>query len=75
MVPQGNDELFNGVSHALGYLLGDALARAFAQRTVSRADVRALFHDPFLEPAVTFAALTRRLEAFGRRSHRAPARN
>ncbi len=67
MVPQGRDELFNGVSHALGYLLGAALAEAFARQAVSRADVRALFRDPFTQPAVTFASLTRQLDAFGRR--------
>jgi Haem-binding uptake, Tiki superfamily, ChaN len=75
LVPQGSDSLFNGVSHALGYLLGDALAQAFSRKTVSSADIRALFRDPFEAPAVTFAALARRLEAFGRRSQRAPARN
>ena len=75
LVPQGSDDLFQGISHALGYLLGDALAQAFARGTISRADVRALFRDPFPEPAVAFAALTRQLEPFGRRSQRAPARN
>jgi hypothetical protein len=53
--------LFNGVSHALGYLLGDALARAFARGEVTRREVRALFEDPFDDPQATFAAWSRRL--------------
>ncbi len=70
LVPTG--ALFHPVSHALGYLLGDALARAFAARRVSRADVRALFRDPFDAPALTFAALARQvgLGASGRRAGR-----
>ena len=57
--------LLNGVSHALGYLLGDALSEAFARKTISAADVRALFRDPFDDPALAFAALARRLNLFG----------
>lgn len=64
MVPAGELSLFNGVSHSLGYLLGDALARAFADRTISRADVRELFRDPFEHPALAFAALARKLGLF-----------
>lgn len=66
MVPVSSTSLLNGVSHALGYLLGDALARAFAGKTLSAADVRALFRDPFEQPALAFAALARRLGLFGR---------
>lgn len=65
MVPLSGVPLLHGVSHALGYLLGDALARAYACKTISAADVRALFRDPFEQPAVAFAALARRLELFG----------
>ncbi len=65
MVPVSSLSLMNGVSHSLGYLLGDALAQAFARKAISAADVRALFRDPFDSPAVTFAALSRRVEAFG----------
>lgn len=61
MVPVSSVPLLNGVSHALGYLLGDALAQAFARKEISAADVRALFRDSFDEPAITFAALSRRL--------------
>ena len=59
MVPVSSLSLLNGVSHALGYLLGDALSRAFVDGSISAADVRALFRDPFDQPAVTFAALWR----------------
>lgn len=64
MVPT-DDDLFTGVTHALGYLLGDALAVAFSRKKLTPADVRALFRDPFEHPAVTFAALVRRFEPFG----------
>ncbi len=65
MVPISELGLMNGVSHALGYLLGDALSEAFARKAISAADVRALFRDPFEDPALTFAALARRLGVFG----------
>mgnify|MGYP001605697616 FL=1 len=65
MVPLSSVPLLNGVSHALGYLLGDALAQAFSRKAISAADVRALFRDPFEAPAITFAALARRLAVFG----------
>ncbi|MGV3623147.1 MAG: ChaN family lipoprotein [Archangium sp.] len=76
LIPQ-DDELMNGVSHALGYLLGDALSVAFSRKKLSAADVRALFRDRFEDPAVTFAALVRRFDPFGP-SHetvRQPSRN
>ncbi|MEW5737357.1 MAG: ChaN family lipoprotein [Myxococcota bacterium] len=59
--PRSPLSLFNGVSHALGYLLGDALARAFSKGQVSRAEVRALFEDPFEDPHATFRAWVNRL--------------
>lgn len=65
LVPLSSVSLLNGVSHALGYLLGDALAQAFARKEVSAADIRALFRDPFDQPAIAFTALARRLALFG----------
>jgi hypothetical protein len=59
LVPRGSEAMFHGVSHALGYLLGDAIART---RPTRRA-LSALFHDTFEQPAETFAALTRRFHA------------
>lgn len=63
MVPVASLSLMNGVSHSLGYLLGAAMAQAFGRKMISAAEVRALFRDPFEEPAVTFAALCRRVGA------------
>jgi uncharacterized iron-regulated protein len=73
LVPAG--ALFHPVSHALGYLLGDALARAFAEHRLTRADVKALFLDPFDAPALTFTALARQVGLLdpGRRRGRASA--
>ncbi|MCC6333109.1 MAG: ChaN family lipoprotein [Myxococcales bacterium] len=59
--PRSPLSLFNGVSHALGYLLGDALARAFSRGQVSRAEVRELFEDRFEHPHATFRAWSLRL--------------
>lgn len=66
LIPEDQDEQFHGVSHALGYLLGDALARAHARKSLSRRELAALFVDPFDDPAATFATLSRRFRAFGR---------
>lgn len=66
LVPKDQGEVFHGVSHALGYLLGDAMARAHARKTLSRRELAALFVDRFDDPASTFAALCRRFQAFGR---------
>jgi hypothetical protein len=59
--PRAPLSLFNGVSHALGYLMGDALAHAFARGRVSRAEVRALFEDRFEDPHGRFRAWSLRL--------------
>lgn len=61
LLPLAPLSLFNGVSHAMGYLLGDALAKAFARGEVSRHEVRALFEDRFDDPQRTFTAWMRRL--------------
>lgn len=57
LVPQGDDALFNAVSHAVGYLVGAQLADAFAGDRLLRASVRALFRDRLADPAAAFAAL------------------
>ncbi len=66
MVPGDAGKLFHGVSHALGYLLGEAMAKAFERGSLKPAAVRQLFRDPFDTPVLTFAALCRRFSAFGR---------
>ncbi|MBX5480677.1 MAG: ChaN family lipoprotein [Myxococcaceae bacterium] len=60
LVPLRRDRLFNGVSHGLGYLLGDALHAAFEARKVRRAELRALFQDPLEDPRAVYFAWTRR---------------
>jgi hypothetical protein len=70
MVPDDGHALFHGVSHAVGYLLGDALARAQARGALSRRELSELFRDRFDQPAETFAALARRFHAFGRAGSR-----
>lgn len=67
LVPQGDDELFNAVSHAVGYLAGERLAEAFAAKRLARADVRALFRDRLEAPALTFAALQKALRSDSKR--------
>lgn len=59
---------FHAVSHALGYLLGDALARAWASGGVTTREVRALFADPLDDAFATFSAWRSRLQPSARRS-------
>ena len=66
LLPLGDDHLFHAVSHALGYLLGEALFRAFDSGRLSKRELKSLFVDPFEEPAETYFALSSRL--FGKTS-------
>jgi len=50
LLPLRKDRLFHGVSHALGYQLGDSLYRAFDSGRVDKAEIRALFRDPLVDP-------------------------
>ncbi len=52
--------VFHAVSHALGYLLGEALFTAFEAGTLSRQDVRALFRDHFDRPEQAWRELSAR---------------
>ncbi|QRK05722.1 ChaN family lipoprotein [Archangium violaceum] len=61
LLPLRKDRLFHGVSHALGYLLGDALYRGFDGDQVDRAELRALFRDPLEDPRATYFDWVRRL--------------
>lgn len=56
LVP-ATQELFNSVSHALGYLLGEALAQGFGAGRVTRSDVKALFRSVLDHPATELEAL------------------
>lgn len=53
--------LFTGVSHALGYLLGEAMFLAFERGQLSRAELRAAFADPFPRPHAAWSALCERV--------------
>jgi hypothetical protein len=61
LLPLRRDRLFHGVSHALGYLLGDALYQAFDTGRVEKADIRALFRDPLSDPRSTYFHWVQRL--------------
>lgn len=61
LLPLRRDRLFHGVSHALGYLLGDGLYRAFDEGRVDTADIRALFRDPLADPRGAYFTWTARL--------------
>jgi hypothetical protein len=61
LMPLRKDRLFHGVSHALGYLLGDALYRGFDGDRVDRAELRALFRHPLEDPRATYFDWVRRL--------------
>ncbi len=62
LVPS-DDRLFHAVSHALGYLLGEALFRAFDSGRIHSLEVRGLFADPFRLAAERYFALCARLFA------------
>ncbi|SES72687.1 ChaN family lipoprotein [Stigmatella erecta] len=61
LLPLRRDRLFHGVSHALGYLLGEALYRAFDSGQVEKAEIRALFRDPLPDPRSTYFHWVHRL--------------
>jgi hypothetical protein len=61
LLPLADDHLFHAVSHALGYLLGEALARAFESGRMKRKELRSLFLDPFNAPGDRYFTLAARL--------------
>ncbi len=61
LLPLRKDRLFHGVSHALGYMLGEALYRAFDGGQVDRSEVRGLFRNPLEDPRATYFEWTNRL--------------
>lgn len=54
LLPLRREKLFHAVSHALGYMLGDELYRAFEAGTLSKTEVRALFRDPLVDARETY---------------------
>ncbi|AEI67872.1 ChaN family lipoprotein [Corallococcus macrosporus] len=61
LLPLRKDRLFHGVSHALGYLLGDRLYQAFDSGEVAKAEVQTLFRDPFVDPRAAYFTWAERL--------------
>jgi len=62
----GSSELFNAVSHALGYMLGEKLYYALATGRLSKREVRELFLDPLEEEGeafLTYMNIARRVAA------------
>ena len=59
LIPLREGPLFHAVSHGLGYQLGEALYRAFDEGALSKAKLRALFHDPLVDPRARYFALVR----------------
>jgi hypothetical protein len=60
LLPMRKHKLFQAVSHALGYLLGDGLYRAFDEGKISKAELKALFRDPFPDPQASYFDLAGR---------------
>ncbi|MBL8921838.1 MAG: ChaN family lipoprotein [Myxococcaceae bacterium] len=50
-----SSEQFNAVSHAIGYLLGEALYQAHRAGRLDRAQLRALFTDPIVSGPTSYA--------------------
>ncbi len=67
LAPTGPPALRNEVAHGLGYLLGDALHRAYERGALSRTRIRQLFRDPLADPqGVYFELADRFLRAEGK---------
>ncbi|MFO1463712.1 MAG: ChaN family lipoprotein [bacterium] len=59
-------EVFFGVTHALGYMLGEILYHAMLQGKFSKREIGRLFRDPFSAEGAPFQAYARLLKKFGR---------
>ncbi|HYV44921.1 MAG TPA: ChaN family lipoprotein [Myxococcaceae bacterium] len=65
-VPARAGRVFVAASHALGYLLGEALYRALDEGRFSKREVKALFRDPLADPEATYRRLSRQAGGEGR---------
>jgi hypothetical protein len=61
LLPYRRPRLFHAVTHALGYLLGEALHHAYDGGAVTRPEVQALFRDPLEAPEALYQAWVGRL--------------
>lgn len=59
-------DLFNAVTHSLGYILGDQLYYALVRGLVPKEEARELFMDPFAEDGDAFHAYFHLVERVGR---------
>lgn len=57
-------ELFFGVTHALGYMLGEVLYHAMLQGKFPKREIGKLFRDPFREEGAPFQAYAKLLKKF-----------
>lgn len=57
LLPRRSEKLFHAVTHGLGYLLGDALYRAYDEGRLSEREVKALFRDPFHDAQTSYFQL------------------
>ncbi|MBI3183024.1 MAG: ChaN family lipoprotein [Myxococcales bacterium] len=60
LLPLRKGRLFHAVSHGLGYLLGEALYRAFDSGRLGRNRIRELFRDPFSDARARYFEFTAR---------------
>lgn len=56
LVPTRDEKVFHAASHALGYLLGEALFRAIDSQALPRQFIRSAFHDAFDDPTRAYLA-------------------
>jgi hypothetical protein len=59
-------DLFFGVSHALGYMLGEILYHALVQNKISKKEIRNLFKNPFAKEGETFRVYLSLIQRLGR---------
>lgn len=59
-------ELFFGVTHALGYMLGEILYHAMLQGKFGKREIGKLFRDPFREEGAPYRAYAKLLKKFGK---------
>ncbi|HKY62454.1 MAG TPA: ChaN family lipoprotein [bacterium] len=57
-------ELFFGVTHALGYMLGELLYHAMVQGKFTKREILRLFRDPFREEGAPFKAYSKLVKKF-----------
>ncbi len=62
LLPLRRERMFHALSHSLGYMLGEALFQLHESGFLSRAELRALFKDPFGDAQASYFNWARRAE-------------